>query len=97
MVVFKFNTIEEFEEAFEQPDKLAEFARATSIGIQVAFIEEKQVADVYTIDILGDPNVYKVKIEKKEWKPCLERCLTYMEKMEMVDDVIDAYQLIQKL
>lgn len=97
MKSYQFNTIEDFELAFEDLDLLIDISKETVDGIVRAIKEGKRVADLYTVDIASDEYIYTLKLPKSEWQSALKSCMSHFEKADRVDDVIDTFQVLKQL
>jgi hypothetical protein len=97
MKIFQFNTIKDFEEAFQDLETLVDISKETVQGIVKAIDTNKKVADLYKIDIISDPHLYVVRLPKSEWESTLKNCMSYFEKADRVDETIDTFQLIKRL
>ena len=97
MRVFTYNTIEEFENSYQDSAVLAEHSQVMVKLIEKGFNEGKTQVDLFQIEILNNNELYTVKAKAEEWPSAVESCLKHLEKIGAVDEVIDAYQLLQKL
>lgn len=97
MKSYQFDNIEDFELAFEDPLRLADISKDTVDAISKALKEGKKVAELYTIDIADSDEIYTLKLPKAEWESALKSCMSHLEKIDRVDDVIDTFQVLKQL
>jgi hypothetical protein len=97
MKVYTYNTIEEFEDAYQDIETLVEHSKTIVEVLSKAVGTDVKEVDFFQIDINDTAEVYTIKAKRSEWISALESCLSHMEKYGLVDEVIDTYSLIQKL
>lgn len=95
MKTYTYSTVEEFEDSYEDIDVLVEHSKEIVKAISEGFSKKVKEVELFAIDIEKDDNYYVVKAKSSEWSSALESCLRHFEKAGLVDESIDAYQLIQ--
>lgn len=97
MTTYTYSTVEEFEDSYQDTAVLAEHSKVIVKAISEGFQKELKEVDLFAIDIEHLSQYYVVKAKASEWVSALESCLRHLEKVGCVDEVIDTYQLIQKV
>jgi hypothetical protein len=95
MKTYNYSTIEDFEINFEKDlvEKSTTIVQAIQEGINKNLTEVVPFAIVLE-SLEGE---YIIKIKRTEWANALTSCLKHLEKTEKIDEIIDTYQLLQKL
>ena len=90
-----FHDIEEFEKLFRAPS--IEVANGIVTGIEQSHSKQKKTALLFEFSFEGDEYEYTVSLPKEQWSTALKACLKKYEELEMFDQAIDTFQLIQKV
>lgn len=90
-----FTDIKEFENMFKTPN--VDVANGIVSGIQLSLDKKKKSALLFEFSFEGDEYEYTVSLPKEQWGTALKACLKKYEELEMFDQAIDTYQLIQKV
>ncbi len=94
---FQFGTIDDFENSMEDSQVLANLSKTTVDRLQAGLQAGLNKADLYRIELEDTATIYTVSLSKKDWVTTAQNCLSHLEKVGRVDDVIDTYQLIKQL
>jgi hypothetical protein len=94
---FQFETIDDFENSMEDSEVLANLSKITVDRLQGALQEGLPKVDLYKVELQDTATTYTVSLAKKDWATTAQNCLSHLEKVGRVDDVIDTYQLIKQL
>lgn len=94
---YTYNTIEDFEKDYENPESLAGYSKVIYNQIKKGISENKSIIDLYLVEILKDNTVYRTSLPKSEWGSALKSCITHLEAIEDFDAVLDVYELSKKL
>ena len=95
MKVFKFNTTDEFETLFTNSDK--KVTDAVVEAIEEALEEKKEKADLFRISFKEADFDYEITLPKSEWKTALQGCLNHYEELELTDECIDTWKLMEQV
>lgn len=90
-----FTDITEFEKMFRSPN--LDVANGIVSGIEQSHNKKKKSALLFEFSFEGDEYEYTVSLPKEQWGSALQACLKKYEELEMFDQAIDTYQLIQKV
>lgn len=93
MVKLHFNSTDEFEGLFKV--KTLEVTRAIVSGIQSAYNDRKKTAPLFEISFSEVEIGYEISLNRVEWVPALEHCLDHLHTLELADEQIDCWKLLE--
>lgn len=91
MKILHFNTIEEFNDMFE--NKTPEITDGMVSSISEALKFQKGTAKLYSITIGDEEYSYEVTLPKSQWETALDACIAKYTEWEANDAAIDTYLL----
>jgi len=97
ITTLNFETIEDFEKNMEDSNVLAKLSKITVGRIEMGLKENMSKVALYKIELEDIATTYTISLSKKDWVTTAQNCLSHLEKVGMIDDVIDTYQLIKQL
>lgn len=99
MLKLSFDTIEDYSEYFstETPDRKLELTRAVVENITKGLEKKRKTVLIFEVELREIGETYEVSLPSSEWPTAIRQCLKHYEDLEMVDDIIDTYLLLQKI
>lgn len=93
MVKLEFNTVDEFDATFKNKTK----AMTDSIrnGIEEAMQSNARSADLFEIHFKEAEFMYEISLPQSQWVTALEACLDHYHKLNLADDQIDTWKLLE--
>lgn len=93
MIPLHFDSTDKFEILFRS--KSVKVTDAIVSGIEKAMQENKSSADLFHITFEDVDTAYDVSISKAEWKHALESCLDHYHQLELADQQIETWKLLE--
>ena len=93
MKKLNFKNTLDFERVFKKRDK--EITDAIVNAIQEAMMFGKPSANLFEITFDEVDLMYEITLPKGEWKKALQSCLEHYEELEMSDECIDTWKLLE--
>lgn len=93
MVKLHFNTTEEFAEVFTS--KKLEVTRAIVEGIEKAVITNSRTALLFEVSFTTVDNMFEISLPKSQWQPSLQACLDHFHELNLADEQIDTWKLLE--
>lgn len=93
MIPLHFKSSDEFEILFRS--KTLKVTDSIVSGIEKAMQNNRPKADLFSITFEGYDTAYEVSLSKSEWKHALESCLDHYHKLELADQQIETWKLLE--
>ena len=93
VVKLHFNTPEEFTSVFKQQD--IKVTNAIVSAIEEAMEERKKTALLFEITFEEHDNLYEISLPQSQWTTALQSCLDHYHKLDMSDEQIDTWKLLE--
>ena len=93
MVPLHFKNTDEFEILFKS--KTLKVTDTIVSGIEKAMKENKKTAELFELTFEGNDTMYEVSLNKSEWKNALENCLDHYHQLELADQQIETWKLLE--
>jgi hypothetical protein len=93
MVKLHFNSTEEFESVFKSGKR--QTTDAIVQGIEKAVLGNKRTAALFEITFQDVDLMYEISLPKSQWVQALESCVEHYHKLELVDEQIDTWKLLE--
>jgi hypothetical protein len=93
MKKLRFDTVKEFEEAFNSKTKSV--TDAIVFGIETAVAKRAKSAQIFELTFAEAEVVYEISLPSSQWVVTLEKCLDYYHKTEESDQAIDTWKLLE--
>jgi|TARA_R100000027_G_C2233912_1_gene89982 cystathionine beta-lyase family protein involved in aluminum resistance len=93
MIPLHFKNSDEFEILFRA--KTLKVTDSIVSGIEKAMQNNRPKADLFQITFEGYDTAYEVSLSKSEWKHALESCLDHYHKLELADQQIETWKLLE--
>lgn len=93
MVKLHFNTPEEFSSIFKQQD--LKVTNAIVSSIEEAMQDRKRTALLFEITFEEHDNLYEISLPKSQWATALQSCLDHYHELQMADEQIDTWKLLE--
>ena len=95
MVKLHFQTTDEFEGLFKA--KTLSVTRSIVSGIQEANKKKKRSAELFQVSFEEVDMMYEISLPKSQWVFALENCLDHLHKVELADEQIDCWALLEEV
>ena len=95
MVKLHFKTTDEFESLFKA--KTLPVTRTVVSGIQEAVENKKRSANLFQVTFDQADMMYEISLPKSQWEGTLEHCLNHLHKVELADEQIDCWSLLEEI
>lgn len=93
MTKLHFQTSEEFETLFTNQSK--KVTDAIVLGIEKAMQENKRSALLFEITFEQAERAFEISLPQIEWVRALESCLAHYHTLELADEAIDTWKLLE--
>ena len=93
MVKIHFNTTKEFEGLFKK--QTIQVTRAIIVGIEEAMQNNLKSALLFEISFAEVDMHYEISLPLSQWQQALEHCLDHLHKVELSDEQIDCWKLLE--
>ena len=93
MIKLHFETTEEFEGLFKRKTK--NVTDAIAGGIQKAMIDGKRSALLFEITFAQAETMFEISLPRSQWVQALESCLKHFHELEMSNEAIDCWKLLE--
>lgn len=93
MVRLHFDRADQFEGLFKQ--KTRKVTDAMVLGIEKAMLENKKSADIFQITFGKEEVAFDISIVRSEWKHALQSCLDHYHSLNLSDEQIDTWKLLE--
>ena len=93
MVKLHFNSPEEFTSLFKQHD--LKVTNAIVAAVQEAVEERKKTALLFEITFEEHDNLYEISLPQSQWATALQSCLDRYHELQMADEQIDTWKLLE--
>ena len=99
MLVFEFESMEEFDTLFDSsdPESVRKISTAIYDGIREAIANGKNEAELFSLTFRNADDSLDVSLERSEWSIALENCQKKFHELEMYDEAIDVYNLRKEI
>jgi len=88
-----FENTNEFETLFK--NKKVEITNAIVNGIEKAMQKNKKSALLFEITFEDADTMFEISLPKSQWKQALDECLKHYHRLEMSDEAIDCWKLLE--
>ena len=93
MVKLHFESPQEFETLFSKNN--IKVTNAIVKSIQDAMTSGKRSALLFEITFEEHDNLYEISLPQSQWSTALQSCLDYYHKLDMADQAIDTWKLLE--
>jgi len=93
MVKLHFKTTEEFEKLFKKNSK--EITDHMVSGIEKAVMDNKKTAKIFEITFDDNDMLYEISLPQSQWQEALSKCLDHYRKLNLTDEQIDTWKLLE--
>ena len=93
MVKLHFNTTDEFEGLFKR--KSLSVTRSIILGIDEAMQKNKRTAPLFEITFEEAENMFEISLPRSQWVTSLESCLERLHALNLADEEIDCWKLLE--
>lgn len=93
MVKLHFHSTEEFETLFKRNN--VDVTHAIVRGIETAMGDRKRTAPLFEITFEGHDNLYEISLPSSQWTSALQSCLDHYHRLDMADESIDTWKLLE--
>jgi len=93
MVKLHFENTHEFEVLFK--NKSIEVTNAIYSGIEKAMQNAKKTALLFEITFEEADRAFEISLPRSQWVQALESCLNHFHELEMADEEIDCWKLLE--
>jgi len=93
MVKLHFENTHEFEDLFK--NKSIEVTNAIYSGIEKAMQNAKKTALLFEITSEEADRAFEISLPRSQWVQALESCLNHFHELEMADEAIDCWKLLE--
>lgn len=93
MVRLNFETSDQFSALFKERSKKVTDAMVS--GIEKAMLENKKTADIFQITFEEEEIAFDISIVRREWKHALKSCLDHYHTLNLTDQQIDTWKLLE--
>ena len=93
MVKLHFESSEEFEGLFKHKKKSV--TDSIVMGIEEAMQANKRSAELFEITFESSEMMYEITLPSSQWVTALEACLDHYHKLNLPDDEIDTWKLLE--
>jgi len=93
MVKLHFENTHEFEVLFK--NKSIEVTNAIYSGIEKAMQNAKKTALLFEITFEEADRAFEISLPRSQWVQALESCLNHFHELEMSDEAIDCWKLLE--
>lgn len=93
MVKLHFQSPEEFETLFKRNN--INITNQIVSGIEKAMGGRKKTAPLFEITFEGHDNLYEISLPQSQWTHALQSCLDHYHKLDMSDEAIDTWKLLE--
>lgn len=90
-----FETIAQFEDAFTRSSR--ELTDSIVKGIELAILENKKSADVFSITFETYDGQFDISLPQTQWSSSLDACLKHYSELNLTDECIDTWKLMELL
>lgn len=90
-----FNSAEDFQGAFEK--KAKHLTDAIVQGIQDAIAAKRRTAHIFEISFDSSDVAFEISLPSSQWKNALEKCLEHYHELELVDEQIDTWKILESV
>ena len=95
MVKLHFKNTDEFTDLFKT--KKVVVTRTIVEGIEKAVMEKKRTAELFQISFEEVDHTFEISLPKSQWKVSLESCLDHYHELELADEQIDTWKLLEAI
>ena len=93
MVKLHFETTEEFEGLFKRKTK--NVTDAIVVGIEKAMHDNRKTAMLFEITFAQAESMFEISLPRSQWATALEQCLKHYEQLNLTDECIDTWKLLE--
>ena len=93
MIKLHFENTNEFEGLFKSK-KLA-VTQGIVRGIEEAMKRNKKSADLFQLSFGDSDMMYELSLPRSQWVVALESCLDHYNELQLADDAIDTWKLLE--
>ena len=93
MVKLHFETPEQFETLFKRNN--VDVTNHIVKGIEIAMSQGKKTAPLFEITFEEHDNLYEISLPQSQWTHALQSCLDHYHKLDMSDQAIDTWKLLE--
>ena len=93
MVKLHFETTEEFEGLFKRKTK--NVTDAIVVGIEKAMHDNRKTAMLFEITFAQAESMFEISLPRSQWATALEQCLKHYEQLDLTDECIDTWKLLE--
>lgn len=93
MVKLHFESTEEFETLFKSKKKSV--TDSIVLGIEEAMQANKRSANLFEVTFENADMMYEISLPCSQWTQALEKCLEHYHKLELPDEQIDCWKLLE--
>lgn len=88
-----FYTTEEFETLFKRNN--IEVTNSIVKSIEEAMANRKKTAPLFEITFEEHDSLYEISLPQSQWTSALQSCLDHYHKLDMSDEAIDTWKLLE--
>ena len=93
MVKLHFESPQEFETLFSNNN--IKVTNAIVKSIQEAMTSRKKTALLFEITFEEHDNLYEISLPQSQWSTALQSCLDHYHRLDMADQAIDTWKLLE--
>lgn len=93
MVKLHFENTNEFEVLFK--NKSIEVTNAIYLGIEKAMQDGKKTAMLFEVTFEEAEKMFEISLPRSQWVQALESCLKHFHELEMSNEAIDCWKLLE--
>jgi len=93
VVKLTFNNTEEFEDLFK--NRKREVTDGIVLGIENAMRGNKKTAGLFEISFNDYSRMFEISLPRSQWVHALEACLEHYHELELADEAIDTWKLLE--
>lgn len=93
MIKLHFENTEEFEGLFKT--KKIAVTEGIVKGIETAMTRNKKSADLFQLSFGDSEMMYELSLPRSQWVPALESCLDHYHELQLADEAIDTWKLLE--
>ena len=93
MVNLHFENTSEFEGLFKS--KKIAVSRGIVKGIENAMLHNYKSANLFKLTFTGYERMFEISLPRSQWVPALESCLDHFHDLQLSDEAIDCWKLLE--
>jgi len=93
MVKLHFESTGDFESLFKSKKKSV--TDSIVMGIEEAMQKGKRTANLFEVTFAQADMMYEISLPKSQWQQALEQCLEHYHSLDLADEAIDTWKLLE--